>query len=621
MKALLDVVRRLIAVLPRGSSRFIVVFASVLAALALLDVAAIGLLALMLAPMISGESLSLPVIGEVADSGFVWMLLVVCLLIVAKDVLAVIIQRLSTYRFARFEQALGAQLLDSFFYAPWTERLKRNSTDLVRSTDVGVATTVSGVLVPFTQLAGELATLIAVLLVLLLTQPVMAGVTVVYFALVAFMLYHWVLKRSVQAGQDNRFYSTKSVRLVAEMVQSLKEITLRDKVQEVEDVVLSERRRASQARADQVFLGAVPRYILEIALVGGFVLAAGIGFWQGGMTGAMATLALFGVAGFRLVPSLTRFQTIMGQTGASMAYANRVLEEIDRGQVYRASHTETLSGKELSDQRHELVLHDVSFTYPGAESSAVRDVSLRLPFGSSMALVGASGSGKSTLVDIMLGLMEPTSGHLTVDGHPLREVIRSWRSTIGYVPQQVALFDATVAHNVALSWDEDLIDEDRVRRALARAQLLDVIEARPDGIRGYVGEGGMALSGGQRQRLGIARALYAEPTVLFMDEATSALDTSTEAAVTEAVQELAGEVTVVVVAHRLATIRHSDLVCFMRDAELVAQGSFDDVVEAEPDFAQQAALAGLVGPDAEEDVDVHIEGDEVQVRVGDGESR
>ena len=284
----------------------------------------------------------------------------------------------------------------------------------------------------------------------------------------------------------------------------------------------------------------------------------------------------------------------MGQTGANIPYAERVLNEIESGRVNRERHAEITAGADLPDVAASLVIDDITFTYPGAQQPAVENLSLELPFGTSLALVGASGSGKSTLVDIILGLLEPDSGQLRVDDTPLHEVLRSWRARVGYVPQEVSLFDSTVAHNVALSWTTESIDEERVRRALRRAQLLDVIESRPDGIWGHVGEGGMNLSGGQRQRLGIARALYAEPLVLIMDEATSALDTATEAAVTDAVAELSGEVTVIVVAHRLATIRHSDQVCFMRDAHLVASGSFEEVVAAAPDFAQQAALAGLL---------------------------
>ncbi|WP_022923784.1 ABC transporter ATP-binding protein [Serinicoccus marinus] len=594
MLALWRTVRQLLTVLPPGTSRFIIGFAVLQSLLAVLDVAALGLLAIVLTPMLTQRSATLPVLGielsEPVEFGIV--LLVVGGLIITKSVFAILLQWWATRRFARFEQALGAQLLETTFRAPWAERLRRNSTDLVRSTDVGVGATVAGVIIPFCQLSGEVFTFLAVLVVLLVAQPVLATATILYFGLVAFALYRVVLRRAVQAGKDNRNYSARAVRLVTEMVHSLKEVTLRDKSQEVATVVLRARRRASQARANQTFLGAVPRYVLESALIGGLVLGGAIGWLQDGVPGAFTAIALFGVAGFRLVPSLTRFQTIMGQTAANIPFATQVLEEIDRGRRY-AEADRTGGNAPLPDDARTLRLDGVTFSYPDAAEAAVRDVSLTLRFGETLALVGASGSGKSTLVDLVLGLLQPDSGQILVDEQPLPDVLKAWRSRVGYVPQDVALFDASVARNVALSWDDDGIDEDRVRRALERAQLLEVVEARPDGIHAPVGERGLALSGGQRQRLGVARALYTDPLVLVMDEATSALDTSTERAVTSAIRELHGQVSVIVVAHRLATIRHSEQVCFMDRGELVATGTFDEVVAQAPDFAVQAALAGL----------------------------
>lgn len=596
MLALLRTVRELLTVLPAGTRRFIIAFAALQSLLATLDVGAIGLLAIVLAPMLTERAVTIPVLGIRLDEPqeFGMVLLVVGALIVTKSVLAILLQWWATRRFARFEQVLGARLLETTFKAPWAERLTRNSTDLVRSTDVGVGATVAGVLIPFCQLAGEIFTFVAVLGVLLAAQPVLASATILYFGLVAFGLYRVVLRRAIQAGRDNRTYSARAVRLVTEMVHSLKEVTLREKSGEVAKIVLQVRSRASMARANQIFLGAIPRYVLEAGLVGGLVLGGLIGYLEGGITGAFTSIALFGVAGFRLVPSLTRFQTIMGQTGANLPFAEQVMQEIERGRAYVEAER-VGGGQALPSQASTLRLDRVTFTYPGGQRPAVQDVSLVLPFGRTLALVGASGSGKSTLVDLILGLLQPSSGEVLIDGQPLADVLRAWRARVGYVPQDVSLFDASIARNVALAWNDDEVDDDQVRRSLARAQLLDVVESRPDGIHGKVGERGLNLSGGQRQRLGVARALYTDPVVLVMDEATSALDTSTEAAVTAAIRELHGEVSVIVVAHRLATIRHSQQVCFMRDGYLVASGTFDEVVAAQPDFAQQAALAGLSG--------------------------
>lgn len=196
------------------------------------------------------------------------------------------------------------------------------------------------------------------------------------------------------------------------------------------------------------------------------------------------------------------------------------------------------------------------------------------------------------MVDILLSLLEPTQGTIAIDTVPLQEVRAAWRTRVGYVPQDVALFDATIAQNVALTWGTDY-DSERVQRALEQAQLWDLVSAREGGIESRVGERGLSLSGGQRQRMGIARALYTDPLVLVLDEATSALDTATESQVTTGIDSIGGEITKIVVAHRLATIRYVDRIFFMKNGEIVASGTFDELVERVPEFAHQAALAGL----------------------------
>jgi ABC-type bacteriocin/lantibiotic exporter with double-glycine peptidase domain len=275
-----------------------------------------------------------------------------------------------------------------------------------------------------------------------------------------------------------------------------------------------------------------------------------------------------------------------------MPFAEQVLEDIREAEG-RAAESAGPDSEVIPEGLPDITLDHVSFTYPGAASPALDDVSLTIPAGARVAVVGSSGAGKSTLVDLLLGLLIPSSGSVLVGGTPMTKVLNGWRRRVGYVPQEVSLFDASIAQNVALTWDPENVDVDRVRRALARAQLLDTVEARPDGVLGTVGERGMALSGGQRQRLGIARGLYVGASVLVLDEATSALDTATESAVIEAIEQLEGEVTTITVAHRLSTIRNCDIVFFFAEGKLAAQGRFDEVVAQVPDFARQAALAGL----------------------------
>lgn len=443
------------------------------------------------------------------------------------------------------------------------------------------------------SLFGEIGTLGAIVVALLIFDPVVAGTTIVYLGLVAVLLAKVISPLAVRSGRENRLWSQKTVRLLSEALGALKEVTLAGRIGDVKEQVHETRIHSSSARAQASFFGQVPRYVLEAALVLGFALVGGVGYLTGGSEGAVAATGMFAIAGFRLVPSLTRFQAVQSQVNSSASFARAVVDDIVVGERHLAQRRAERPQHDLRSPHPDIELQSIVFEYPTSSEPAVNDVSLRIPSGSHVAFVGSSGAGKSTMVDLLLGLLEPTSGTILVGGEDMTLVLDSWRSHIGYVPQDVSLFDATVGENVALTWNPARVDRQRAREALERAQLWDVIEAREGGLDALVGERGMALSGGQRQRLGIARALYNQPRVLVMDEATSALDTTTEALVTQAVRSLHGKVTVITVAHRLATIRDSDVVFFLRDGRLAAHGRFDEVVSAVPDFAEQAALAGL----------------------------
>ena len=591
MKIIVDRIRALLPYLPPGARAFLVWHAIVSSLLALVDVVALGLLAAVVSVMATGGEGQVPLIGRVDSSQYPWIIVVLVALILLKSAANIALQWFATRRFAHFELEIGDQLFASFMRAPWLDRLKRTTSELVRLSDVGIANTIAGFLLPVLMLPSLVVTFVALVAVLLLAQPVTALVTLCYLGGIGAILYFWVARKSLQAGRVNRDYSMRVAGLMTEMVGALKEITLRDKFGEVASVIRENRQRSTHARANISFLGAVPRFVIDSALVGGFLLVGAVSYLVSGAEGAISAVALFAVAGFRMVPSLTGFQGVVTTATSNAAHVSAVLADIEMAKTYTAR-AEELGKHTLPDDAERIVFRGVTFNYPDRSEAAVRDVNLSIELGSSVALVGASGSGKSTLVDLMLGLIVPQRGSIRVGDALLGDVLGAWRRRVGYVPQDVAIFDGTVAQNVALTWDEE-IDKDKVREALRRAQLLDAVLARPGGLESRVGERGLALSGGQRQRLGIARALFADPLVLVMDEATSALDTKTESDVTAALRALHGEVTLVSVAHRLATIRHADQVCFMSDGRLVATGSFDELVRDVPEFAVQATLAGL----------------------------
>lgn len=590
MRAAWVVYRDVLDILPRSARRFLLFYASMLALLSALDGISLALLALAITPLVSGGSAQVPFFGTVTDGQLVWMLVAICVLLILKSIFALMLHWRATRRFAEYELILGSRLFDSYVNAGWLERLSRNSADIVRLTDGSVSIVVSGFLLPAATLLGEVVSFATVLGVLAVAQPLIAVVALVYLAGLGAFLFFGVTRRVRQAGLVALRYSLRSSRLITEMVGALKEVTLRGQTDAVAKVVRENRWHVTRARANAQFLGQVPRYALDAGLVGGFLLVAGVGFLAAGPTGAVTAVALFGLAGFRLAPSIIRFQGVVNQVSVSRPHAERILEEIRRSEAASAGRT-SRDDVVLPERPKNLQFQDVSFAYRDG-APAVQNITLTIPLGSTIAFVGSSGAGKSTMVDLILGLLHPTSGTVSLDGISLDDVGNQWRARVGYVPQEVAIFDSTVAQNVALTWTSDFSPE-QVRRALAQAQLLETIEGREGGINAPVGERGLALSGGQRQRIGIARALYPSPLVLVMDEATSALDTATEAAVSQAITDLKGAVTVIVVAHRLATVKHSDVIFFMKDGRVAAQGSFAHLVRTVPDFAAQANLAGL----------------------------
>jgi ABC-type bacteriocin/lantibiotic exporter with double-glycine peptidase domain len=422
-------------------------------------------------------------------------------------------------------------------------------------------------------------------------------VSLVYLGLVAAAINQVVGHRTLRASQENLDYSYRVAGLLTEMVEAMKELTLRGSLDQIQVVVGRHRQGAVKARASLAFLAIIPRYAYEAALIGGILLVGGTGYATGGLDSAVVGVALFGAAGLRLIPALTGVQSSMLTATASLPWVNDVVNDL-RGA--ESSSTDALRGTDPTDlpkTPHALSLSGIEFRYPAGKASVLLGLDLEVPLGSSLGIVGPTGSGKSTLIDLLLGLRVPTKGQIAIDGTPLTDVIHAWRSRIGYVPQRVTLFDGTIGQNVALTWDEDY-DRDKVVEVLAKAQLGSLISSREHGIDARIGERGFSLSGGQQQRLGIARALYSDPLILVLDEATSALDTKTEDDVVKAIKDLQGEVTLIAVAHRISTIKDYDQICYLDGGRILGKGSFRELAASVPQFSLQVDLAGLGERDA-----------------------
>lgn len=592
MKQLWRTLVELFGVLPHGAKPFYIWYSIVTGALSILDTLALALIVAVVTPVAGGEPVSLPVIGVIQPDSTVWVIVVIIGLFLLKSALAIVLHWFATRRFARYELQVGNDLFRAYTHSSWEQRARISTAEVTRIVDSSMANANLGFILPLSQVPGNILTFVSVLAVLVVAQPLTALIALVYLAAFSALMLLVISRRARQAGMDNRTYAYRVATIMTEMVDALKEVTLRGKLDEIGEVISNNRRVATRARANISFLGIVPKYAFESALIGGFLVVGGSAYLIGGMAAALTAVALFAATGFRMIPAMTTVQSAFTTAGANEVYAKDVIRELSAAKREVAQTAQAKDRAVLPERARSIELRDVSFRYPGAESDVLDGLTLTVPFGSSLAIVGPSGAGKSTLIDILLGLSIPTSGELVVDDIPITDVMKQWRSRVGYVPQRVALFDASIAQNVALTWEDDY-DADRVRTALERAHLGDLAR-RGKGIEEHIGERGASISGGQQQRLGIARALYSDPLVMVMDEATSSLDTATENRVTESMRELQGEVTFVTVAHRLATVRDYDQVCYLDRGNILGRGTFEEVVAQVPEFRLQAELAGLL---------------------------
>jgi ATP-binding cassette subfamily C protein len=594
MRLIWRTLRDLLPLLPLGARQFFFIYMVLTSLLTVLDVIALGLLALIIGPAITGAPLRLPVVGEIDSSFTALIVIVACGLILLKSALSLFLHWVATRRFARFELDIGKRLFSAYIQSSWEQRSKRSVAEITRIADAGIANTIMGFVLPLAALPASFATAILILCVMLVVDPLTSIIALVYLLVVALVVNRVVTRRALEAGMVNRNFSYRVATLMTEMVDALKELSLRDRLPQVAEVIRQNRVHAVRARANTSFLGAIPLFAFEAALVGGFVLIGAAAYFQGGLAGAVAAVALFAATGFRLIPAINSIQGAIVQATASVPSAQDVIGDLTSAeQNVKETSTPADSGV-LSDSPRFLSLDSVVFRYPSGGEDVLRGLSLDIPLGSSLGIVGPSGAGKSTLIDLLLGLSVPSRGAITIDGQALTDVIRAWRSRVGYVPQRVALFDASIAQNVALTWSDDF-DRELVIEVLEKAQLSSLITNRAGGIDERIGERGMSLSGGQQQRLGIARALYANPLVLVLDEATSSLDTKTEDDVTQAIRNLRGEVTLISVAHRLSTIKDYDQICYLENGLVMGKGTFSELARTLPAFGEQVALAGLAG--------------------------
>jgi ATP-binding cassette, subfamily B, bacterial PglK len=342
------------------------------------------------------------------------------------------------------------------------------------------------------------------------------------------------------------------------------------------------------------FMPSISKYVMETTVVIGALVIAGIQFMLKDAVQAVGTLSIFLAAGTRIAPAALRLQQGAVQIREASGSASSTLVLIDELSSVKVDN----EIPDVFNLDHEgfvpaISIKDASLTYPSKEIPAVQDLNLQIPAGSSLAFVGPSGAGKTTIVDMILGVLSPDEGTIEISGASPLDAIRKWPGAISYVPQDVMISNGTIRQNVALGYPLQIATDQYIYAALEVADLVGFVNSLPNGLDTQVGERGTRMSGGQRQRLGIARAMFTNPSLLVLDEATSSLDGETELKVSDAIKNLGKETTVILIAHRLSTVKDVDIVVYMADGKIRATGKFEEVRSKVADFDRQAQLMGL----------------------------
>jgi ABC-type multidrug transport system fused ATPase/permease subunit len=514
--------------------------------------------------------------------------------LVIKTLVSFVLLRKTSFFLGRRGAVLSSRLVSKMLsqsIVHLQERSRQRTLYLVTS---GVDSITMGVLAVSVQVSSDAILLLVLAIGLIVVDPAMAISSFLVFSLIVLLLYRLLAVRSQELGEMQAELSVKNSEKTLEVLSSYRELFVRNRRGYYSEEIGKIRLSLAENLAERAFMPNISKYLMEITvLLGSFCIAA-VQFVLNDATRAITILSVFFAASTRIVPAILRIQqgslTIRGSLGSALPTLE-LIDELEALTPIKSVENEVRT-QHTGFEPH-VKISNLKFKYPNSEKLALDSINLEIPPGTLCAFVGPSGAGKTTLTDVLLGILEPLSGHVTISGESPEECIQRWPGAMGYVPQDVLIVNGTVRENIALGFPKNLATDDLVTEALILAQLLPFVSQSSDGVDSYVGDSGTRMSGGQRQRLGIARALFTRPKLLVLDEATSSLDGETESNISDALRELKGEVTVILIAHRLSTVINADLVVYIDNGRVVASGSFQNVRKQVPDFDRQAVLMGL----------------------------
>lgn len=514
--------------------------------------------------------------------------------LVLKTVLSIYFTRGTLFFLSRRGAGISSELISKVLSQPLIKINEKSSQEILFAVTNGVQAITLNVLGLSVIVVTDVALLVFMATGLLIVDPIVALSTFLIFFLTGFILFKLMHKRAARLGSASTKFGIESNQKILEILGSYRESVVRNRRSFYATEIGKSRIKLADTLAELAFMPNISKYVIEGTVLLGSLFISGVQFALKDAVHAIGTLAIFLAAGSRVAPAVLRIQQSLITISANLGASIPTLDLIDA-----ISKNPNLNDKvPLFTNKHDgfsakVDVTAVQFSYPSIDTPTILDFDLHIEPGQIIAIVGPSGGGKTTFVDLLLGILQPNSGQIVVSGMEPLKAIETWPGALAYVPQDVMISDGTIKENVALGFPDTAISDEQVLEALKVASLENFVRELPNGIDTLVGERGSKLSGGQRQRLGIARAMITKPSLIVFDEATSALDSQTENEISESINALKGSTTIILIAHRLSTVKDADKVVYLEAGKKIAEGTFAEVRSKVSNFDSQAKLNGF----------------------------
>jgi ABC-type multidrug transport system fused ATPase/permease subunit len=526
-----------------------------------------------------------------SNNGFLILILTSVLLMILKTVLSILLTRKVIFFLSMKGAYISSRLISKFLSMSISFIRKTNIHETIYSVTRGVELITLQVLSIGVVLFSDVFLLFIILGGLVLIDPITALSLFVVFFTLGFILFRLMHVRAGSLGRENATTNVKSNNRIYEAIVLYREFFVRNRLFFYAKAIEKDRINLAKSSGEITFMPYISKYVLEIGIIAGVVLISSLQIYFNDASKAVATIVVFMTAGVRLTPAVLRIQQSFVQMSWSLGQATSTLAlHMDLKKTSELFELPDENHFDHSEFRADVKLSNVCFTHLGEEKILFDNVSINIAAGSFVAFVGPSGSGKSTLADLILGVLQPSSGEVSISGKKPSAAISYWPGAISYVPQDIYVSSGTILENITLGYSSETISRTSALEAATNADLKDFLLSQYHDIDAHVGENGSQLSGGQKQRLSLARALYSRPKLIILDEATSSLDGSSEARVASSVSNLGDEVTVIMIAHRISSIKSADKIYYIDNGKILGEGTFEELKLMLPSFAEAANL-------------------------------